>query len=224
MSTECVVEPGEAPGFSASLWMFVFLMSGTLLPVNFIPDTRASHDRPDRRVNLTTLIVSQTIQEMQFEAHFHRLLGVGDFLSEFMSTRPHTHTHTHDICWSVTLFQHNVKGDKLPLYAHSSLVDWSQASGSWGTRQSSASSRRSHQRAQWGHRHTGSWEAQTHMQTLNKQESMNRTFQRKWANRRNYNWWRVQSCFFASAESHKRPSVKFALAVSSSTTSPRSLK
>lgn len=45
--------------------------------------------------------------------------------------------------------------------AHSSLVDWSQVSGSWGTHWSSVSSQRSHQRVQWGHPHTGSCKAHT---------------------------------------------------------------
>lgn len=41
--------------------------------------------------------------------------------------------------------------------AHSSLVGWSLVLGSWETHQSSVSSLRSHQRARWGRRHTGSW-------------------------------------------------------------------
>lgn len=47
------------------------------------------------------------------------------------------------------------------LAAYSSLAGWSLVWGSWGTRQSSASSQRSRPRARWGRPRKGSWEGRS---------------------------------------------------------------
>lgn len=75
------------------------------------------------------------------------------------------------VCWDSGRMCCNFFFFILCLGTHSSLGGWSQASNSWGTRQSWASSLRSHLTAQWGHQHTGSWEA--HMHTVKMEHSRN---------------------------------------------------